>query len=222
MRVTGLIVFLIIILLVFSVVILKKNHRLHHQRKQKNILENLSEQLSEEKEEITTIPPPPILNIPKPTSIFLVSDKGIDYTELQHLLENLQWQKADAETRFILQKIGNVVNSNYLNANDIFELSCIDLQTIDTLWLYYSNCHFGLTVQYQLWQESKQELNLFGEWVGWCKRGVFIRESELIYDLTAPPGHLPVAYIPIVGNYLWIVLDSVTWFNQKLQSCQQN
>ncbi|AFZ61367.1 GUN4 domain protein (plasmid) [Anabaena cylindrica PCC 7122] len=218
---TGLIVFLIIILLVFSVVILKKNHRLNQQHNQKNIREKLSKQLSEE-EEIITIPPPPILNIPKPTSISLVSEKGIDYTDLQHLLENLQWQKADAETRFILQKIGNVVNSNYLNADDIFQLSCRDLQTIDTLWLYYSNCHFGLTVQYQLWQESKQELNLFGEWVGWCKRGVFIRESELIYDLTAPVGHLPVAYIPIVGNCLWIVLDSVTWFNQKLQSCQQN
>ena len=163
---------------------------------------------------------PPVLTISKPP-VSLRSSKGIDYSKLQNLLENFQWQKADEETRLILNKMGESSKLKYLDNEGISQIPCTDLKTIDSLWLHYSNCHFGLTVQHQLWQASKQDINLFGVWIGWYKQErVTIKKSDLIYDLSAPVGHLPVSYLPIVGDYLWIVLDSVAWLNKHFLYCQ--
>ncbi|WP_202225290.1 GUN4 domain-containing protein [Okeania sp. KiyG1] len=179
------------------------------------------EKLTIEKESNYPIPKPPIISIPKPP-ISLATNKRIDYSKLQTFLENLQWQKADIETRLILEQISGFSQFNYLDNQSISKLPCTDLQTIDNLWLHYSNCHFGFTVQSKLLLASKENLNLFGEWVGWSKQGVCINNSDLIYDLTAPRGHLPVAYIPIVGGYLWIVLGSVIWLSKRLHDCHKN
>ena len=221
MKLMGLLVFIIVILFVF-VMVLVRYYRCQYKTKSNHRSEkSREEKLTIEKKSNPPIPKPPIISIPKP-SIFLASNKGIDYSKLQNLLENLQWQKADTETRLILEKVGGFSKSNYLDERSISKLPCTDLQTIDNLWLHYSNCHFGFTVQSQLLLASKENINLFGEWVGWSKQGVCINNSDLIYDLTAPIGHLPVAYLPIVGDYLWMVLDSVIWLNKRLHDCQKN
>ncbi len=164
-----------------------------------------------------SVPPPPIAKPP----LLLLSEAGIDYTQLQNLLAAMRWQDADAETREIMLDLTDCQAQKYIDPKSMPKLPCTDLRTIDSLWLNYSNCHFGFSVQSHIWQESGQDCHKFGEAVGWCKHGVFIWESDLIYDLSAPAGHLPVAYLPIVGGCLWTVLDSISLLNRRFKQCYQ-
>jgi hypothetical protein len=222
MNTAGLLIFLIITIFVCLIVTLQrlnKKKRIFRPKKAGKSKNNQLE-LTEDNDLYLGIPSPPILNIPIP-SVSLSSERGINYASLQDFLKNSEWEKADEETSLIFGKICGLSESNYIDGESMSQLPCTDLQTIDSLWLHYSNCRFGLTVQSQLFQASKENGSLFCEWVGWCKKGVCIRKSEITYDaLTAPVGHLPSAYLPIVDDYLWIVLDSVSYMHQRLLYCQ--
>ncbi len=168
-----------------------------------------------------TLPSRPVQPLIGKPPLSVASAAEIDYTHLQTLLVAMRWQEADTETRKIMLKLANCQAQGYIDLKSMQNIPCIDLRSIDSLWLNYSNCHFGFSIQNYLWQKSEENCNRFGDLVGWRKNGVFISQSELIYNLSSPPGHLPVAYIPIVGNCLWTVLDSISSLNQQLVHCYQ-
>jgi hypothetical protein len=60
--------------------------------------------------------------------------------------------KADEETGAIMLKITRRVTAGWLTEEDIQEFPCPDLQTINQLWVKYSNERFGFTVQSRIWE----------------------------------------------------------------------
>lgn len=138
-----------------------------------------------------------------------------DYSRLKDLLASARWEDANEKTFDILLKISGRKKQDSLYLEDVKELSCQDLRTIDSLWTKYSNGHFGLSIQKQIWQnirgnqESDEEsLCRFGTQVGWLRPKIgrkqlfgsanfFWQQKPPIsfYDLTftinAPKGHLP-------------------------------
>ena len=137
-------------------------------------------------------------------SFNLHSQRGIDYTGLSELLEAEKWKEADQETgKVMCQAVGGRSRS-LLRAEDIDNFPCEDLSIIDQLWLNYSTGRFGFSVQREIYNSlgvNREYFDLvwfhFCERVGWCvqsKWGIWVcvSYSDLIWNLKAPRGHLPV------------------------------
>ncbi len=125
---------------------------------------------------------------------------------LQQLLRAQSWAAADRETRRLLDP--------YSVPNPAAEAPVVTpelIRAIDQAWLTASDGRFGLSVQLRLWQAAQAAhpndrdaaVNAFRDRVGWKisaprQEEDFIssdwrNESELIYSLQAPEGHLPWA-----------------------------
>lgn len=107
-------------------------------------------------------------------SVELISDIGINYEPLEKLLLEQNWREADRETATILLKILNREVDGWLRLEDIEKIPCRDLDTINQLWVEYSDGRFGFTVQKQIWERvgGSTEANdkiwkRFGNCVGW-------------------------------------------------------
>jgi hypothetical protein len=76
------------------------------------------------------------------------SGSGLD--KLEGLLSAQKWQEADEQTKKIVLKDNQ---GNPLTAPKIRELTPELLDSIDRLWMGYSDGKFGLKIQRQLWQK---------------------------------------------------------------------
>jgi tetratricopeptide (TPR) repeat protein len=128
----------------------------------------------------------------------LCSECGIDYTRLRDLLAAGQWQDADRETTAIMLRIAGREAEGWLRGKDIEEFPCIDLLTIDRLWVKYSQGRFGFSVQKDIWQSLGGTKNAHyeiyysaAEHLGWREGGLWLYYCDLTFDITAPNGHLP-------------------------------
>ena len=81
---------------------------------------------------------------------------------------------------------------------DAENFSCQDLETIDKLWVKYSNGKYGFSVQKQIYQGvggSKEynwdDYKKFADKVGWRKGGLWLNYSELIFSEKHYKGHPP-------------------------------
>jgi uncharacterized protein YjbI with pentapeptide repeats len=80
----------------------------------------------------------------------LRSAVGIDYSTLRKLLSECRWDAANDKTAELLWEILEDASS-YIEPDEIDRIPCIDLITIDRLWIESSWGHFGLTVQKNVW-----------------------------------------------------------------------
>ncbi|NES70600.1 MAG: GUN4 domain-containing protein, partial [Okeania sp. SIO2D1] len=136
-----------------------------------------------------------------------------DYTKLREFLAARNWEEADKETgRLILQIAGQLFSQRLvpMRREELNNLSCKDLSTIDQLWLKHSNGKFGFSIQtkiyyslgrtwyvwkaYQLAGATKEYYkkydSAFGEKVGWHKAPKW----KGVWDVnpnTSDVGHLP-------------------------------
>ncbi len=132
--------------------------------------------------------------------IALDSEKGVDYTKLRDLLAAGNWQQADEETRLKMLEVMGQQGRGYLDGEDIEKFPCKDFDTIDQLWLYYSENRFGFSVQKQIWLEEGGKKGIydervyekFGDRVGWRKDGNWRLYSDLTFSANEVPGHLPL------------------------------
>jgi hypothetical protein len=85
----------------------------------------------------------------------LPSAVGYNYTKLKNLLANGKWKEADAETAHAILKVSGREKEGNLRLEDAAEIPLEDLQTIDQLWLRYSNEHFGFSVRKEIYQNLK-------------------------------------------------------------------
>lgn len=120
----------------------------------------------------------------------------LDFSLLQNLLEQKKWQEANEETRKLLLKSVNRENQKWLRLKDIENISGNNLQTIDRLWLYYSNNRFGFSVQKRILEkidnlENEQAREKSGEILGWLQNNRWLNISDLNYSIDANEGHLP-------------------------------
>jgi hypothetical protein len=135
----------------------------------------------------------------------LLSEAGTDYTQLRDLLEAGKWREADEETARVMLQASGHKQRDWLDEEDMKTLPSRDLQTIDQLWLKYSNGRFGFSVQKRIWLSvggqpgyyDDEIYYKFGETVGWYikNEGYWLLWKEHTFGLNAPQGHLP-RYLP--------------------------
>ncbi|GJD23918.1 hypothetical protein RIVM261_088740 [Rivularia sp. IAM M-261] len=174
------------------------------------------------------------LEIPK-----LQSCSGIDYTNLDELLKVQKWSEADLLTQEIIVEFVKKSEPYLYEESDSFDdfsdeneldieeylflitdgikyIPYEDIVIMDTLWVKYSQGHFGFSVQKKIVdsiigkkdEESQYDkidqydmFEDFGRYVGWMSEpnshGLrFFRAHYELYQpsLSAPKGHLPVKY----------------------------
>ncbi len=151
------------------------------------------------------------------TNIVLKSARGVNYSRLQQLLAAGNWKEADKETRKVmLQVVSRESKRGWLKTEDIDNFPCEDLQTIDQLWLHYSQGKFGFSVQKEIYESlggtseyNEVVWNKFGDRLGWRKGGQWVYWRELrkwgedeTLDFQVPPrpGEPRNVYLPAASN----------------------
>lgn len=160
-------------------------------------------------------------------SIPLISDQGIDYSALKTFLEKHQWQAADRETLHHLLEVAGQSERGWLSREDVQNLPCSEIQTIDQLWTSASRQRFGFTVQARLWEAlggkegsyDADRVERLGDRVGWRTDHRWQTYESLTFDLgQAPPGHLPATTGNGVSGGLWGGVPSIA---ARLRTCGQ-
>ncbi|PZU97337.1 MAG: hypothetical protein DCE90_07220 [Pseudanabaena sp.] len=88
------------------------------------------------------------------TSQSVKSSIGIDYTKLKELLSNAKWQEANQETWNLMCQAAHKNMGSVLSVEDIKQISCDDLQLINSLWQQYSQGRYGFSSQNQVYMSS--------------------------------------------------------------------
>ena len=132
-----------------------------------------------------------------PTGIIkLRSEQGIDYNPLQQLLIAQDFQAAD---RLTLQKLCELAGSaavqrKWLYFTEVESFPIADLQTVDTLWVVYSEGKFGFSIQRDIWSSLGKNWEKFWLKIGWKNGNIWTRYPDgFTWNLTAPVGHLPLS-----------------------------
>ena len=126
----------------------------------------------------------------------LASDKDIDYTSLQQLLAQQDFQQADVVT---IQKLCELAGTSamerkWLYFTEVDSFPVTDLQTIDKLWQVYSEGKFGFSVQRKIWISVGKDFTKLWSKIKWKDGNNWTRyPNEFIWDLSAPRGHLPLS-----------------------------
>ncbi|MEB3338059.1 MAG: GUN4 domain-containing protein [Leptolyngbyaceae bacterium] len=153
-------------------------------------------------------------------TVLLQTDRKIDYTPLQQLLMEQNFQAADQLT---LQKLCELagtaaVQRKWLYFTEIADFPITDLQTINQLWLAYSDHKFGFSVQREIWLGVGKNGDKFWPKIGWKTENNWTRyPQEFTWDLTAPKGHLPLSNqlrgVRVISSLLshpaWVTPSSV-------------
>lgn len=173
---------------------------------------------------VTSFPP----NIDSTPDDRPISECGIDYTQLQQLLKNQQWQDADLETRDRMLQAVNRQTIGWFRAEDLQHFPRTDLLTIDRLWHQSSNGHFGFSVQAQIWQDLRSNRGAsdyqikysFGDRLQWRTDGFWKSYPSLNFTLEAVEGHLPAAWTGLSSGSSRMVGLGI--FFDRVEACQQN
>lgn len=145
----------------------------------------------------------------KPTEIELKSEKGVDYRELQRLLQAKKWREADQETwHRMLEAVGRY-KDDWIRREELQTFPCADLKTIDALWKLHSGGKFGFSVQKDIWIKcgsptgSDEDWNQFCVKVGWRDKAA---SRYLGYDeLKANPDFSPTGEFPLGCAWFFVV-----------------
>ena len=131
--------------------------------------------------------------------IELLSERRVNYKRLEDFLAAGDWENADLETEDTLLEIAERRVDRWLDIHSVRRLPCLDLLTIDRLWVHYSNGRFGLSVQQRIYQEVKGDYTQLCDRLGWSVSGQWLPSKKIVYSLQAPVGHLPWISWEIVG-----------------------
>ncbi|MBD2183627.1 GUN4 domain-containing protein [Planktothrix sp. FACHB-1355] len=128
--------------------------------------------------------------------VSLISERNIDYTPLQQLLAQQDFQAADRMTLQLLCELAGAaaVQRKWLYFTEVEKFPTSDLQTINNLWLANSEGKFGYGVQREIWLSLGKNWEKFWPKIGWKNGNNWTRyPHEFIWDLSAPKGHLPLS-----------------------------
>ena len=141
----------------------------------------------------------------------LVSAVGVDYTKLHDLLAAKKWKEADLETDKRMLEVAGREAQGWFRLEDVENFPCLDLGTIDKLWIKYSNGKFGFSVQKQIYlsvggtKEYDQKVwEAFGDKVGWRQGSLWLNYSELTFTEKHCTGHLPWHLPSVAGFVGWV------------------
>ncbi len=126
----------------------------------------------------------------------LRSEANIDYKPLEALLIQQDFESADRLTSIKLREIvGEAsVKRGWLYFTEVAQINNTDLQTINDMWLAYSDGKFGYSIQRKIWLGLDKNWEKFWLQIGWKKENKFTRyPNEFIWNIDAPKGHLPLS-----------------------------
>ncbi len=148
----------------------------------------------------------------------LISARGVDYTQLREFLSDNKWKEADRETWTLMCQSLSQEPGTQLEISQIYQLPCEDLQTVDRLWLHYSQGRFGFSVQKQIYESVKGDYIRFCDRVNWQTYNSATTLGQIKFSQQAPIGHLPSR--SWVGGIHWLRhLDALS---AKLTECDNN
>lgn len=155
---------------------------------------------------------------PDETPDILISEAGLDYTRLRDLLARKKWKLADEETRAALCQAVGKPPRGYLFEDDLANLPCEDLQTIDRLWVKYSDARFGFSVQARIYEGCGKDYGTFCDRIGWVTYRPAVPYKGIKFTLTAPIGHLP-SRVWSGGTKWWRHAEAMA---NRLAECETN
>jgi hypothetical protein len=128
--------------------------------------------------------------------------RPINYSNLENLLIEKNWQEADKETAKVMLKASDWKWWQSKDENLTERISCNDLQKIDRLWIKYSRGNFGFSVQRPIWERAvnihtsdlDRAFKVFSTQVSWKATNNSYQYSELTFSSNAPQGELPSFY----------------------------
>jgi hypothetical protein len=152
------------------------------------------------------VPSKPLSNRQTSPTDEFASEKGIDYTRLRDLLAAENWKESNQETyKVMIQAVGKKTG-DWFTGDELLNFPCTDLKTIDSLWVKYSNGHFGFSVQKKIYVECGAALDgkdpgdeiseKFCDRVGWRAVRQWLNCNQLEPSFSSPQGRLP--YIEVV------------------------
>ena len=123
---------------------------------------------------------------------------GINYKPLAELLYQRKWQEADKLTQRLMLKASGDELSTWIDRKAMSGFPCLDLQTIDKLWVKYSKGQFGFSIQKRIYHSlggkrshDRQAWEALADQVGWRVNGTWLFPEDLDFSNNAPLGHLP-------------------------------
>jgi GUN4-like len=135
------------------------------------------------------------------------------YQKLEEHLKKQQWKEADQETyRLMITTVGKEVGQ-FFYSEELLNFPCDELRAIDSLWVKYSNGHFGFSVQKKIYVECGGKLSVkypgdriweaFGDRVGWREKNEWISYDALTKEisLSAHQGKFPVGLWGELGEF---------------------
>tara|TARA_B100000965_G_scaffold391661_1_gene400010 strand:- start:181 stop:897 length:717 start_codon:yes stop_codon:yes gene_type:complete len=123
------------------------------------------------------------------------SEIGFDYSPLQQYLLNESFEDADRFTSSKLRELAGekAVTRGYVYFSEVESIPCIDLSTLNKLWIVYSRGKFGFTVQSKILDSVGGRYDKLWPRIGWKKDGVWTRYPKAFnWSIEAPNGHMPL------------------------------
>lgn len=124
------------------------------------------------------------------------SESSIDYSHLQMKLAHQDFLEADKLTMQKLCELAGeaAIQRKWLYFSEVDSIPIADLETINTMWLVYSEGKFGYSVQREMWLGVGKNWDKLLPKIGWKNGNTWTRyPNEFTWDLTAPRGHLPLS-----------------------------
>ena len=147
-------------------------------------------------------------------------------TQLENFLQAKKWLEADRKTAEIMLKLGDREQEKWIDKDSMDKIDCQYINTIDQLWLKYSEHKFGFSVQKRIWNNITNTYNHneeFGKLVGWFSQGRWLRSYDLNYELEeAPEGHFPSVSRAGSLSSGWTVRGLLTPSLSKNSHCLDN
>ena len=139
----------------------------------------------------------------------LKSQRQVDYARLRDLLAVQNWREADIETRDVMRLAAGKSKQEILTEEDVNQISCIDLFTIDNLWSTASKGKFGFAAQKDICQQFINKIDYeteceLGTKLGWRINNNWFIHSQLTFSLRATKGHFPclgVSMVRLPGSF---------------------
>ena len=163
-----------------------------------------------------------------------VNNQTADYQKLERLLAEQNYLAADRETWQLLLQIADRKLQGCLTLKDIIRFPAQKLAIIDRLWQQYSDGHFGLAIQRQIYQDLHTNTKTscdyliwqkFAEDVGWYNQKKWLKYSELTFNIQGRKGHLPACCIDVFnrqninrGGCSWWRLGFIALINKLEQN----
>jgi hypothetical protein len=150
------------------------------------------------------------------------------YAKLEEHLKAQQWREADQETyRLMITAVGKE-EGQWFTREELLNFPCEELRAIDSLWVSYSNGHFGFSVQKKIYVACGAKLDgndpgkaiweKFGDTVGWRRDENWLFD----YDDLNPSLSSPQGISPFFGGWFGGLWVGVVWggFFSRTETCE--